>query len=265
MMPSAPVRKSGRFRSTSGLPDLRTSGLLLVIIGGLWSGEVSAGLDPAPRVQPLVPQVDDPATLTPADRLQRRLESLVRDRDQRIRDLLLERQNLRPTTGASTDPALAQPTRDREQARQDLHRALEAYDERVIGRRQDVLDATRPAAQAVQRSTLAATNQLRIAECYHDLAATGTPEAADLAAGLKALGLVEAADLGDGEAVRLRYLTAWFLIEQTRRATGDTRAKLMTDATGAVERLAQEHPTSELTAAARGLLAGLTLPGTVAP
>lgn len=235
--------------------------LALACAGSAPAVEVSPALDPTPHVQPLVPTVDDPATMTPADRLQRRLESLVRERDQRIRDLLLQRENLRPAAGAPTDPALAQPVRDREQARLDLHRALEAYDERASSRRQDVLDATRPLAQAVQRSTLAATNQLRIAECYHDLAATGTPAPEDLAAGLKALALVEVADLGEGEPVRLRYLQAWFLIEQARQATGDERAKLLASATSAVERLAQENPTSELVTAARGLLAGLSLPG----
>jgi hypothetical protein len=227
--------------------------------------DVSPSFDPTPRIQPLVPQVEDPATLSPADRLQRKLESLVRDHDQRIRDLLLQRQDLRPATGSPGDPALAKPAREREQAHQDLRRALESYDERVVGRRQDVLDATRPAAQAIQRSTLAATNQLRVGECYHDLAASGTPDVADLAAGMKALGLVEVADLGDGEAVRLHYLRAWFLIEQARQASGDARTKLTAQASTAVDRLAQDFPTSELVPTARGLLAGLNLPGTVMP
>ncbi|HEX3133562.1 MAG TPA: hypothetical protein VHX44_08255 [Planctomycetota bacterium] len=248
---------------------MKTLASVLILLVGLTTSassvEVSPGLDPAPRVQPLVPQVDDPATLTPADRLQRKLESLVRDHDQRIRDLLLQRQDLRPATGSPGNPALAQPAREREQAHQDLRRALESYDERVVGRRQDVLDATRPAAQAMQRSTLAATNQLRMAECYHDLAASDTPDAADLAAGMKALGLVEVADLGDGEAVRLNYLRAWFLIEQARQATGDARAKLTAQASTAVDRLAQDFPTSELVLTARGLLTGLNLPGTVTP
>jgi hypothetical protein len=239
--------------------------LLSAVIGVVFAGEVSPALDPAPRVQPLVPTIADPATMTPADRLQRRLESLVRERDQRIRDLLLQRDGLRPASGAPSDPALAPPLRERDQARQDLRRALEAYDERTVSRQQDVLDATRPLAQAVQRSTLAATNQLRIAECYHDLAALGTPEIADLIAGRKALELIELADLSDGDPVRYRYLHAWFLIEQTRQAGREERAKLMAEASAAVDRLAQEHPTSELVSAARGLLAGLNLPGTVVP
>lgn len=245
-----------------------TSGLLLILAcfsTNVGAVDVSPSLDPTPRVQPLVPTVADPATLTAGDRLQRRLESLVRERDQRIRDLLQQRHDLRPASGAPGNPTLAQPAREREQAQQDLRRALESYDERVIGRRQDVLDATRPAAQAVQRSTLAATNQLRVAECYHDLAASGTPEAADLAAGMKALDLVEAADLGDGDVVRLHYLRVWFLIEQARQASGDTRAKLTAEASRAVDRLAQDHPASELVPAARGLLAGLSLPGAVTP
>jgi len=262
------VRRSVVRGSTSGLPDFRTSGLLLILLfcaASVHAGDVSPSLDPAPRVHPLVPTVADPATLTAGDRLQNRLESLVRERDQRIRDLLLQRHDLRPASGAPGNPALAQPAREREQAHQDLRRALESYDERVVGRRQDVLDATRPAAQAVQRSTLAATNQLRVAECYHDLAASGTPEAVDLAAGTMALSLIEVADLGDGDVVRLHYLRAWFLIEQARQATGDTRAKLTAEASRAVDRLAQDHPASELVSAARGLLAGLSLPGTVTP
>lgn len=239
--------------------------LVFAVVPGLWSVEVSPGLDPAPRVQPLVPTVDDPASLTPADRLQRKLESLVRERDQRIRDLLLERQHLRPASSDPTDPKLAAPLHEREQAEQDLRRALESYDERVGTRRQDVLEATRPSAQAVQRSTLAATNQLRIAECYHDLAATSKPTAQDLEAGFGALELVELNDLSDGDPVRYRYLRAWFLIERTRLASGDARTKLAAEASAAVDRLAQDHPSSELVAAARGLLAGLTLPGTVTP
>ncbi len=239
--------------------------LLTAGIGVVFAGEVSPALDPAPRVQPLVPTIDDPATMTPADRLQRRLESLVRERDQRIRDLLLQRNGLRPASGAPSDPALAPPLRERDQARQDLRRALEAYDERTVSRQQDVLDATRPLAQAVQRSTLAATNQLRIAECYHDLAALGTPEVADLVAGRKALELIELADLSDGDPVRYRYLQAWFLIEQARQAGREERTKLTAEASAAVDRLVQEHPTSELVSAARGLLAGLNLPGTVVP
>jgi hypothetical protein len=213
----------------------------------------------------LVPTVDDPASLTPADRLQRKLESLVRERDQRIRDLLLERQNLRPATADPTDPKLATPLHEREQAELDLRRALESYDERVGTRRQDVLEATRPSAQAVQRSTLAATNQLRIAECYHDLAATSKPTAQDLDAGFGALELVELNDLSEGDPVRYRYLRAWFLIERARLASGDARTKLTAEASTAVDRLAQDHPTSELVSAARGLLAGLTLPGAVTP
>jgi hypothetical protein len=238
---------------------------LMLVLPGTHAAEVSPPLAPTPRVEPLVPTVDDPATLTPADRLQRRLESLVRERDQKIRDLLLQRDGLRPATAAPSDPQLAQPLRERNQARDDLRRALESFDERTVVRRQDVLDATRPQAQAVQRSTLAATNQVRIAECYHDLAATGTPTAEDLAAGLAALALVEVADLGDGDAVRLRYLHAWFLIEQTRQARGDVRVKRLGEATAAVERLAQEHPGSDLVNAARSLLAGLHLPGAVTP
>ena len=92
-----------------------------------------------------------------------------------------------------------------------------------------------------------------------------TPTAADVAAGFAALELVEVAELGDGEPVRYRYLKAWFLIEKARQATGEARIKFLAEATTAVERLAQDHATSELVGAARGLLAGLNIAGAVAP
>ena len=224
--------------------------------------EISPSLDPAPRIQPLVPGVENPASLTPSDRLQRRLESLVRERDQRIRELMDQRQHLRPATAAPENPALEEPLRERDQAHLDLRRALENYDERVVGHHRDTLDVTRPAAQAAQRSNLAATNQLRIAECYHDLAAAMTPPVADITAGFAALELIEIAELGDGEPVRYRYLRAWFLIEKARQASGEARTKLLAEATTAVDRLAQDHATSELVGAARGLLAGLNIAGT---
>lgn len=244
----------------------RVRGLTLLIVSSVvFTVEVSPPLDPAPRIQPLVPTVENAATLTAADRLQRRLESLVRERDQRIRELLDQRQNLRPATSPPSNPALSEPLRERDQAHLDLRRALETYDERVIGHSRDTLDAARPAVQALQRSSLAATNQLRIAECYHDLAAAITPTAADVAAGFAALELVEVAELGDGEPVRYRYLKAWFLIEKARQATGEARMKFLAEATTAVDRLAQDHATSELVGAARGLLAGLNIAGAVAP
>ena len=227
--------------------------------------DTSPSLDPAPRIQPLVPGVENLALLTPSDRLQRRLESLVRERDQRIRELMDQRQNLRPATAPPENPALEEPLRERDQAHLDLRRALESYDERAVGRNRDTLDVSRPAAQAVQRSNLAATNQLRVAECYHDLAAAMTPTSADISAGFAALELVDIAELGDGEPVRYRYLRAWFLIEKARQATAEARPKFLTEATTAVERLAQDHATSELVGAARGLLSGLKTAAVVAP
>jgi hypothetical protein len=231
-----------------------------------FAGEISPGLDPAPRINPLVPSIDDPTTLTPADRLQRRIESLVRERDQRIRELLLQREGLRPATGAPSDPNLAPPLRERDQAHKDLQRALEEYHERTVSRQQDVLDATLPLAQALQRSTLAATNQLRIAECYHDLTAADTVDPADLTAGIKALDMIEIADLNEGDPVRYLYLRAWFLIAQARLTKGEERVKQIASATAAVNRLAQDHPRSELVSTARSLLGALQLPKTtVAP
>ena len=258
--------------TTAYLPSRINAGLhlsgyfvLLFLSSAVIAAEVSPPLDPAPRVQPLVPGAENPALLTPSDRLQRRLESLVRERDQRIRELMDQRQNLRPATASPENPALGEPLRERDQAHLDLRRALESYDERSVGRQRDTLDVYRPAAQAVQRSNLAATNQLRIAECYHDLAAAMTPTVADITAGFAALELIDIAELGDGEPVRYRYLRAWFLIEKARQATGDERIKQLAEATTAVDRLAQDHATSELVGAARGLLASLNTAEVTAP
>jgi hypothetical protein len=92
-----------------------------------------------------------------------------------------------------------------------------------------------------------------------------TPTVADITAGFAALELVDVAELGDGEPVRYRYLRAWFLIEKARQATGEARAKVLAEATTAVDRLAQDHATSELVGAARGLLASLNTAAVVAP
>jgi hypothetical protein len=203
--------------------------------------------------------------LSPAERLQRELESLVRDRDSRIRSLKDARGDLRPADATLQHATLGEPFRDRNQARDDLRRALEMYDERSTSRKPDTLEANRPIEQALQRSTLAATNQLRIAECYYDLSLTATPQAKDLSAGLAALELIDITELDDGDPVRLRYLRAWFLIEQTRIAATDTKATLLIEATTAVERLAADFPNSELTQTARSLLKRLTPPAAVSP
>ena len=212
-----------------------------------------------------MPTIANLDSLSPAERLQRELESLVRDRDSRIRSLKDARGDLQPADATLQHATLGEPFRDRNQARDDLRRALEMYDERSTSRKPDTLDANRPLEQALQRSTLAATNQLRIAECYYDLSLTTTPLAKDLTAGLTALDLIDLAELDDGDPVRFRYLRAWFLIEQARIATAETRTTLLTEATAAVERLSTDYPTSELAQTARSLLKRLTPPTAVSP
>ncbi len=244
---------------------------VLTIMISMLTTTLSAGeggsptLDPLPQIAPLVPTIANLDSLSPAERLQRELESLVRDRDSRIRSLKDERGDLRPADTTLQHATLSEPFRDRNQARDDLRRALEMYDERSSSRKPDTLEANRPIEQALQRSTLAATNQLRIAECYYDLSLTATPQVKDLSAGLAALELIDITELNDGDPVRLRYLRAWFLIEQTRITTTDAKATLLTEATTAVDRLAADFPTSELTLTARSLLKRLTSPSKASP
>jgi hypothetical protein len=249
---------------------MRYISMLALCVSCCWlalaAGEGGAPtLDPIPQIAPLVPKIANFDSLSPAERLQRELESLVRDRDSRIRSLLDQRGDLRPANATLQHPTLGEPFNDRNQARDDLRRALETYDERSTSRKLDTLDANRPIEQALQRSTLAATNQLRIAECYYDLSLTSTPQAKDLAAGLAAIDLIDTAELEDGDPVRYRYLRAWFLMEQTRMANGDTRSSLLKEATSAVDRLIADYPHSELSNIARSLLQQLTQPAAVSP
>ena len=240
--------------------------LLWCFVIALSAGEAgSPSLDPLPQIAPLVPLIANPNALSPEERLQRNLESLVRDRDSRIRSLLDQRGDLRPADATLQHETLDEPFRDRNQARDDLRRALESYDDRSTSRRPDILNANRPIEQAMQRSTLAATNQLRIAECYYDLSLNSQSQTKELIAGLAALELVNIAELDDGDPIRYRYLRAWFLMEQARLASADKKENLITEATAAVERLTKDFPASELANTASNLLKRLTTPPTVSP
>jgi phage terminase Nu1 subunit (DNA packaging protein) len=232
----------------------------------LFAGDAGAPpLEPIPKIAPLVPSIANTNDLTPDEKLQRQLETLVRDRDNRIRSLLDERGDLRPADGRLQHTSLEEPFRERNRAQLELRRALENYDERSTSRQKDILAANRPIEQAFQRSSLAATNQLRIAECYYDLSLTTQPIINDLNAGIAALDLIEVNDLEEGDPVRYRYLRAWFLIEHARLAHGEAQAAYLKDATSAVERLTQDFPTSELTLTARNLLKRLGSPTPVNP
>ncbi len=228
-----------------------------------WSPSASAEestsppLAPLPHTAPLLPSDQAPGTLTPEERLQRRLEELVRERDGRIRSLLDTDSSLSTQRLPPRGPGLDQPGKDRDRARTDLQRALEAFDERNSRIRKDVLDVGRPATQALQRSTIAATNLVRQAECYHELAGAGQATGQDLRDALEAIARLTPDDLGEAERPRLHYLRAWFLAEQARQVVGAERQRLVGEARVNAQALRQAHPTSDLVAAIDAVLAAV--------
>jgi hypothetical protein len=217
-------------------------------------------LGPLPHTAPLAPPPDNPAALSPEQRLQRRLDALMRDRDHRIDGLLAKYGSLRPGPEPVADAKLVQPRKERDQAWDELQRALHAFNDQGVHAKRDVLDAGRPAAQVAQQAPLSALNQLRIAECFQELA--GGPQASpgDLADGLAALDHLDRTQLPDNERPRSHYLRAWFLAEQARHAEGAERARLAKAAAEAVQALVQAHPESDLAATANALLIGLDAP-----
>jgi hypothetical protein len=233
---------------------------LLLFLPPAWLGAEESGLpplDPLPKVVPLAPLAGDPAKLSDSERLRRRLEELVRDRDGRAHELLSRYGDLRPPHRSLAGTPLEEPAKERDRAWDDLQRELSAYAENHAHTEQDVLNAAKPGRQAAQHGTLAASNQLRIAECYHDLAADGKPTAGDLAAGMDALVHLDAGELPESERPRLLYLRVWFLVEQARQTDGEPRAKLVGDARASASRLRQEFATSDLAPAAERLVAAL--------
>ena len=243
------------------MPAIRFHTLLLVLPAVLLMGEDIGlpPLDPQPKTAPLAPLALDLAKLSDSERLRRRLEELVRERDSRARELQDRYGDLRLPRPSVAGTPLEEPAKERDRAWDDLQRELNTYAETHAHSEQDVLNAAKPGRQAAQHSTLAASNQLRIAECYHDLAADGKPTTADLAAGMAALTRLDANELPESERPRLHYLRVWFLAEQARQATGDTHDKLVGEARTAAGRLRQEFPTSDLSPAAERLVASFAL------
>ena len=246
--------------SAAGLTAWRLGGSLCLL---LWSGSAiaedstSPPLAPLPRTVPLLPSDQLPSKSTPEERFQRRLEELVRERDGRIRTLLDSDNSLSTQHLPPRGPGLLLPGKERDQARADLQRALEAFDERSSKTRKDVLDVARPAAQSAQQSTLAATNLVRLAECYHDLASAGQATAQDLRDGHEAVARLTTDDLGEADRPRMLYLRAWFLAERARQASGDEQSKLADEARASAQALRQAHPTSDLVPAIDAALTGL--------
>jgi hypothetical protein len=230
----------------------------LIVCGGfthLSAGEAgSKPLEPQPHSSPLVPSILQEHNLSPEEQLQRRLELLVRERDGQIRSLMNERGDIRPSSNMIPQLGLDEPLRERNRAHDELRRALEYYREHVETHKKDVLETNRPQENIAQRSTLAATNQLRIAECYYEIAMNSHLESKDLSAALAALQLIELNDLEEGDPVRFRYLHAWFLLERYRMSKDENKAAYLTEATTAVKRLTTDFPTSELSITAERIM-----------
>jgi hypothetical protein len=233
--------------------------LLLSTLVSLSAGEAGAKpLEPQPYRAPLVPNVAGEQNLSPEEQLQRRLDLLVRERDGQIRALVDERGDIRPASSTKPLAGLDEPQRERNRAHDELRRALEFYREHVEPSKKDVLETNRPSENIAQRSTLAATNQLRIAECYYEISVNSHLDSKDIAAALSALQLIEINDLEEGDPVRFRYLHAWFLLERFNIANADKKSEHLTDATAAVKRLMADFPTSELSITAERILKQLT-------
>jgi len=233
-------------------------------LAGTMAGAAEPGvpaLDPLPHASPLVPLPDNPAELTPEQRLQRQLDQQIRDAERKIEALHQKYGDLHEDRALPIDGKLDAPRKERDQAWNDLQRSLHLFDDQAAHGKHDVLDTGRPAAQAAQAGPLSAINQLRIAACYQELSAGAQSSSGDLREGAKVLEQLEPGDLPDGERPRYHYLHVWFLAEQARHSEGDERVQSIKAAHAALITLQQLHSDTELNAAAAALLIGLDEPG----
>jgi len=232
-------------------------------LAGTMAGAAEPGvpaLDPLPHASPLVPLPDNPAELTPEQRLQRQLDQQIRDAERKIEALHQKYGDLHEDRALPIDGKLDAPRKERDQAWNDLQRSLHLFDDQAAHGKHDVLDTGRPAAQAAQAGPLSAINQLRIAACYQELAAGTQTSPGDLQGGAMVLDHLDPGDLPDSERPRFYYLRVWFLAEQARRGEGDERSQQLKAAKAALLALQQLHSDTELTAAAATLLIGLDDP-----
>ncbi len=242
----------------------RTRFIAVLLAAACAAGAAEPGipaLDPLPHASPLVPLPDNPAELTPEQRLQRQLDQRIRDAERKIEALHQKYGDLHSERAVPIDGKLDAPRKERDQAWNDLQRSLHLFDDQAAHGKHDVLDTGRPAAQAAQAGPLSALNQLRIAACYQELAAGAQASAGDLGDGAKVLDQLDPGDLPDSERPRYHYLHVWFLAEQARRSEGDERAQRIKAAHAALTALQQLRSDTELTAAAAALLIGLDDPG----
>lgn len=236
----------------------------ILLIGGLLAGGEADGappLDPGGRTVPAAPLPVDESRLDTQQRIQRQLARLLRDHEARIRELTAAGVGAAgdPRPG---DPALDEPLKARERARQELRQALAALVDRTPAPRRDELD--RPASRTASgpgEDPLAARNRLSVAECFRELAGGPGGGARDVDDGLAALAGLDGERLSEPERALAAYLRLWFLCERVHRLPADTpaaaRSAAQAEARAAYDALAAQHPGSELALTGESLVAAI--------
>ncbi len=236
--------------------------LTLVAACSLLAEDGLATLPPAPRTVPVPPIPDAEVTLPEDERLQRRLDRLVRERDLVIGQRQQRGAAAVPPLPDGTDPAFVRPVKEHASARRELRQALIDYIERTPHDRIDVLDRGARRAQLALAGPLVAANHLAVAECWKDLASAQGGTRAEVAEGLASLDALDGTKLPEDDRPRALYLRLWFLCEDIRKAAHppEARAQALAKARNIQAELAAAFPASELSLTSEALFAALDLP-----
>lgn len=217
-------------------------------------------LPPTPRTTPMVPGGRNETALSPATRLQRRLEQLVREREERI-SALISAGTQASGPARLEDPALEEPLRAREGAWKELRQALADFVGRNPTARKDLL-ATRPRQDPALAQPLGAQNRLAVAECYKDLASGSEGTLKDVDDGLATLADLDRSALAEADRILAAYLLVWFHAERTRllpAGEAEGRRRSTAAAASALAELRALAPEGELALAAGALVSSLAL------
>jgi hypothetical protein len=236
--------------------------LLLAAVPAFAADDGLPTLPPTPRTVPVPPIPDAEVGLPEDERLQRRLDRLVRDRDQVIGVLHQAGEAVPVPTPDPADPAVAKPLKEHAAARRELRQALVDYIERTPKEKIDPLDRGARRAQLALAGPLVAANYLAVAECWKDLASAPSGTRQQIAEGLASLDSVDPTKLPDGDRPRALYLRLWFLCEDIRKAAlaGEARTQAIAKARTVQAELTGTFPVSELALTSESLFAALDLP-----